>query len=68
MPNVTSLFNRESISADHEASMLAPSKKELAGYIRDMLRSLGTCARHPEFKALHALIGAAESEARTLAK
>ena len=66
MPNVTSLFHRE--STGQEAPMLAPNKKELAGYIRDMLRSLGTCAQHPEFKALHALIGAAESEARTLAK
>jgi len=47
---------------------IAPTERELAEYVSDMLRSLGACTRHPDFKALHALIAAAESEARTLAK
>lgn len=68
MPNVTSLFHREDMNAGREPKTLAPSKKELAEYIRDMLHSLGTCTGHPDFKALHALIGAAEAEARALAK
>lgn len=68
MPNVAHLFDRETMSVDHEAKTLAPSRKELAGYIRDMLRSLGACTEHPDFKALHALIGAAEAEARALTK
>jgi len=68
MPNVATLFNHERTHAGRSVPKLAPTEKELADYIADMLRSLGTCARHPEFKALHALIGAAESEARALAE
>lgn len=66
MPNVTSLFKRDLAGADRDGN--APTEKELAEYISDMLRSLGACTRHPDFRALHALIAAAESEARTLAK
>lgn len=66
MPNVTKLFNRD--LAGDELDGVAANEKELAAYISDMLRSLGACTRHPNFRALHALIAAAESEARTLAK
>lgn len=66
MPNVTSLFNRDLVRDDRDE--IAPNAKELAEYIRDMLRSLGACTRQPEFRTLHALIAAAESEARALTK
>lgn len=56
MPNVTSLFKQDIVRADRDT--IAPNEKELAEYIRDMLRSLGACTRHPNFKALHALIAA----------
>lgn len=68
MPNVTSLLNRDRMGADRSGPAIAPREKELAEYISDMLQSLGACTRHPDFRALHALIAAAESEARTLAK
>jgi len=66
MPNVVSISSRDRMSMDRDE--IAPTERELAEYVSDMLRSLGACTRHPDFKALHALIAAAESEARTLAK
>lgn len=68
MSNVATLVHHERMRAGRATPRLAPTEKELADYIGDMLRSLGTCARHPDFKALHALIGAAEAEARALAE
>jgi hypothetical protein len=68
MPNVTRLFKTNSTAPNRETVAIEPNREEIAAYIADMLRSLSHCAKHPDFRALHALLSAAQNEARSLSK